>query len=230
MAGAVHRCHQDTTTNTWENFVGASVLPGAGTSKIPSLGWCGNTAKTDPLQPQLKTKGGRKVPDLTCKGNSNVPAPGPIIRAPTAPHAPSPIVRDAYCIILIGDDGCDESLAQDTATNIWSVARNFVDAGVYSVEVYSVEVASGNRDSTDTDTDTTNLNKTFLRALQPTDPDGVAQSLTLFPRHCQNRATHSRAPRRQRNARRPALLRLGTARSGGVGRTFGYQYAEGAPE
>ncbi|RPB04624.1 hypothetical protein L873DRAFT_1798981 [Choiromyces venosus 120613-1] len=55
-----------------------------------------------------------------------------------------------------------------------------------STGVYSGVVASGNHDSADT----TNLNKTFPRALQPTDPNGVAQFLTLFPGHYHGRATH----------------------------------------
>ncbi|KAJ5047682.1 uncharacterized protein L3040_003502 [Drepanopeziza brunnea f. sp. 'multigermtubi'] len=52
--------------------------------------------------------------------------------------------------------------------------------------VYSGIVANGNGDSSDL----TNLNATFLRGLQPTDAEGVAQFATLFPGHYTSRATH----------------------------------------
>lgn len=55
-----------------------------------------------------------------------------------------------------------------------------------STGVYSGVVASGNGDSSDT----SNINKTFLRGLQPTDADGVAAFETLFPGHYTSRATH----------------------------------------
>ncbi|KAL3424687.1 hypothetical protein PVAG01_03968 [Phlyctema vagabunda] len=55
-----------------------------------------------------------------------------------------------------------------------------------STGVYSGIVASGNGDSSDT----SNLDKTFLRGLQPTDDDGVAQFITTFPGHYTSRATH----------------------------------------
>lgn len=55
-----------------------------------------------------------------------------------------------------------------------------------STGVYSGVVASGNGDSSDL----TNIDKTFLRGLQPTDAEGVAQFTTLFPGHYTSRATH----------------------------------------
>jgi protocatechuate 3,4-dioxygenase beta subunit len=55
-----------------------------------------------------------------------------------------------------------------------------------STGVYSGIVASGNGDSSDA----TNINNTFLRGLQPTDWEGVAQFETLFPGHYTSRATH----------------------------------------
>lgn len=55
-----------------------------------------------------------------------------------------------------------------------------------STGVYSGIVASGNGDSSDT----ANINSTFLRGLQPTDDEGVAQFTTLFPGHYTSRATH----------------------------------------
>ncbi|KAK0122542.1 hypothetical protein ONS96_009584 [Cadophora gregata f. sp. sojae] len=55
-----------------------------------------------------------------------------------------------------------------------------------STGVYSGVVSSGNGDSSDT----TNLDATFLRGLQPTDDEGVAQFMTLFPGHYTSRATH----------------------------------------
>ncbi|KAI9149124.1 Catechol 1,2-dioxygenase 1 [Paramyrothecium foliicola] len=55
-----------------------------------------------------------------------------------------------------------------------------------STGVYSGVVANGNGDSSDT----TNINKTFLRGIQKTDSDGVAQFESLFPGHYTGRATH----------------------------------------
>lgn len=52
--------------------------------------------------------------------------------------------------------------------------------------VYSGIVASGNGDSSDS----TNIDKTFLRGIQETDDNGVAQFQTLFPGHYTSRATH----------------------------------------
>ncbi|OWY93800.1 hypothetical protein PHMEG_00036666 [Phytophthora megakarya] len=52
--------------------------------------------------------------------------------------------------------------------------------------VYSGIVASGNGDSSDT----TNVDKTFLRGLTPTDEDGVASYTSIFPGHYTSRATH----------------------------------------
>ncbi|KAG2783046.1 hypothetical protein Pcac1_g7363 [Phytophthora cactorum] len=52
--------------------------------------------------------------------------------------------------------------------------------------VYSGIVASGNGDSSDT----TNIDKTFLRGLTPTDEDGVASYTSIFPGHYTSRATH----------------------------------------
>ena len=55
-----------------------------------------------------------------------------------------------------------------------------------STGVYSGISAGGNGDSSDT----SNLNNTFLRGIQTTDADGVAQFESLFPGHYTSRATH----------------------------------------
>ncbi|KAF2445633.1 aromatic compound dioxygenase [Karstenula rhodostoma CBS 690.94] len=55
-----------------------------------------------------------------------------------------------------------------------------------STGVYSGVVASGNGDSSDE----SNINNTFLRGIQKTDADGVAQFETTFPGHYTSRATH----------------------------------------
>ena len=55
-----------------------------------------------------------------------------------------------------------------------------------STGVYSGVVANGNGDSDDD----SNINNTFLRGIQPTDSDGVAQFNSLFPGHYTGRATH----------------------------------------
>lgn len=55
-----------------------------------------------------------------------------------------------------------------------------------STGVYSGIAAGGNGDSSDL----SNLNATFLRGLQSTDAEGVAQFKTLFPGHYTSRATH----------------------------------------
>jgi hypothetical protein len=52
--------------------------------------------------------------------------------------------------------------------------------------VYSGIVASGNGDSSDA----TNVNNTFLRGVQPTDEDGVAQFYSIFPGHYTGRTPH----------------------------------------
>lgn len=55
-----------------------------------------------------------------------------------------------------------------------------------STGVYGGVVGSGNGN----EDDSTNINSTFLRGLQPTDADGVAQFKTIFPGHYSGRATH----------------------------------------
>jgi protocatechuate 3,4-dioxygenase beta subunit len=52
--------------------------------------------------------------------------------------------------------------------------------------VYGGVIGSGNGN----EDDTSKLNKTFLRGLQPTDGDGVAQFESIFPGHYAGRATH----------------------------------------
>lgn len=52
--------------------------------------------------------------------------------------------------------------------------------------VYSGVIADGNGDSSDA----TNLDNTFLRGVTPTDEDGVAQMIFIFPDHYVERATH----------------------------------------
>jgi len=58
-----------------------------------------------------------------------------------------------------------------------------------STGVYGGVIGSGNGN----EDDTSNLNNTFLRGLQMTDGDGVAQFLTIFPGHYAGRATHTHA-------------------------------------
>lgn len=55
-----------------------------------------------------------------------------------------------------------------------------------STGVYSGVVANGNGNSDDDN----NINQTFLRGIQRTDSDGVAQFQSLFPGHYTGRATH----------------------------------------
>lgn len=55
-----------------------------------------------------------------------------------------------------------------------------------STGVYSGIVASGNGESSDE----TNIDNTFLRGIQLTDTDGVAQFESVFPGHYTGRATH----------------------------------------
>ena len=55
-----------------------------------------------------------------------------------------------------------------------------------STGVYSGVNANGNGNSDDT----TNVDKTFLRGIQPSDDDGVVVFETLFPGHYEGRATH----------------------------------------
>ena len=55
-----------------------------------------------------------------------------------------------------------------------------------STGVYSGVAARGNGN----ENDTSNLNATWLRGIQPTDVNGVAQFVTTFPGHYTGRATH----------------------------------------
>jgi hypothetical protein len=55
-----------------------------------------------------------------------------------------------------------------------------------STGVYSGVVANGNGDSSDE----SNIDKTWLRGIQKTDSDGVAQFESTFPGHYTSRATH----------------------------------------
>lgn len=55
-----------------------------------------------------------------------------------------------------------------------------------STGVYSGVVANGNGNSDDED----NINRNFLRGIQQTNADGVAQFLSTFPGHYTGRATH----------------------------------------
>ena len=55
-----------------------------------------------------------------------------------------------------------------------------------STGVYSGVVANGNGDTSDL----SNINKTFLRGIQPSDADGVVTFDTIFPGHYSGRATH----------------------------------------
>lgn len=55
-----------------------------------------------------------------------------------------------------------------------------------STGVYSGVVAEGNGN----DNDTENINKTFLRGLQPTSEDGAAQFSSIFPGYYTDRAIH----------------------------------------
>ncbi|KAJ5683514.1 hypothetical protein N7462_006679 [Penicillium macrosclerotiorum] len=66
---------------------------------------------------------------------------------------------------------------QDLYWDVW----NCNSTGVYS-GVQSSMNGNGN--------DASNLDKTFLRGIQKTDSDGVAQFKTLFPGHYSGRATH----------------------------------------
>lgn len=52
--------------------------------------------------------------------------------------------------------------------------------------VYAGIIATGNGD----ENDATNINNTFLRGLQASDGDGVAQFHTIFPGHYDGRTTH----------------------------------------
>jgi protocatechuate 3,4-dioxygenase beta subunit len=83
--------------------------------------------------------------------------------------------------------------------------------------VYSGIVASGNGDSSDE----TNIDKTFLRGIQLTDSDGVAQFESIFPGHYTSRATHIHVMVHT-NATELANSTLGTASTTAshVGQTF----------
>jgi protocatechuate 3,4-dioxygenase beta subunit len=83
-----------------------------------------------------------------------------------------PIILDGQFIDI---NTCEP--IQDLYWDVW----NCNSTGVYS-GVQSSMNGNGN--------DATNLDKTFLRGIQKTDSDGVAQFKTLFPGHYAGRATH----------------------------------------
>jgi protocatechuate 3,4-dioxygenase beta subunit len=67
-------------------------------------------------------------------------------------------------------------------TNLYWDVWNCNSTGVYGG--VSASAQNGNAG------DTSNINKTFLRGLQPTDSEGVAQFTTIFPGHYSGRTTH----------------------------------------
>lgn len=93
----------------------------------------------------------------------------------------SDIVEDQQGIDLILDTQVIDMSTCDPVTNavveIWHCN---------STGVYSGIVASTNGNSADT----ANINSTFLRGLQATDAEGVAQFKTLFPGHYTSRSNH----------------------------------------
>lgn len=91
-------------------------------------------------------------------------------------------IRDGQAGIPIILDGqfIDINTCEPIKNLYWDV-WNCNATGVYSGVQSSM---NGNGD------DASNLNKTFLRGIQKTDSDGVAQFKTLFPGHYSGRATH----------------------------------------
>ena len=91
-------------------------------------------------------------------------------------------VRDGQAGIPLILDGqfIDINTCEPIENLYWDV-WNCNSTGVYS-GVQSSMNGNGN--------DTSNLDKTFLRGIQKTDADGVAQFKTLFPGHYSGRATH----------------------------------------
>uniref|UniRef100_H3H633 Intradiol ring-cleavage dioxygenases domain-containing protein n=1 Tax=Phytophthora ramorum TaxID=164328 RepID=H3H633_PHYRM len=78
-------------------------------------------------------------------------------------------------------------MARMSTTYEFTVEGLFVDFWhCNTTGAYSGIVASGNGDSSDA----TNVDKTFLRGLTPTDEDGVASYTSIFPGHYTSRATH----------------------------------------
>ncbi|RAK96858.1 intradiol ring-cleavage dioxygenase [Aspergillus ibericus CBS 121593] len=86
--------------------------------------------------------------------------------------------------------------------------------------VYSGVAASGNGDSSDT----SNLDATFLRGIQQTDSDGVAQFTSIFPGHYTSRATHihvlSHTPNDTTVLANNTLSGLSTTHANHVGQLF----------
>src|SRR5438045_1198956 len=86
-----------------------------------------------------------------------------------------------------------------------------------STGVYGGIVAPGNGDSSDA----SNIYKTFLRGIQPTDADGVAQFETLFPGHYAGRTTHIHVMVHQNSAVLPnSTLGIGSGVISHVGQLF----------
>ncbi|KAA8563727.1 hypothetical protein MFRU_024g00840 [Monilinia fructicola] len=91
------------------------------------------------------------------------------------------IVEDQEGVDLILDTQVIDMATCDPVTNAFVEIWHCNSTGVYSGIV-----ASTNGNSADA----TNINSTFLRGLQATDDEGVAQFQTLFPGHYTSRSNH----------------------------------------
>lgn len=98
---------------------------------------------------------------------------GELVRSDIRDGQPGiPLILDGQCIDI---NTCEP--IKDLYWDVWSCNATGVYSGVQSS-------MNGNGD------DASNLNKTFLRGIQKTDADGVAQFKTNFPGHYSGRATH----------------------------------------
>ncbi|KAF7932255.1 hypothetical protein BELL_0282g00050 [Botrytis elliptica] len=91
------------------------------------------------------------------------------------------IVEEQEGVDLILDTQVIDMSTCDPVTNAFVEIWHCNSTGVYSGIVAST---NGNA------ADTANINATFLRGLQPTDSEGVAQFQTLFPGHYTSRSNH----------------------------------------
>ncbi|KAI9741215.1 MAG: hypothetical protein M1834_002931 [Cirrosporium novae-zelandiae] len=135
------------------------------------------------------------VPEVTqgpyCKQYPESPSPQSKTNIPTLAPPPPPDVDGEF----IREDLREDQEGVDTYIDVQIIDTNTCEplTGAYidfwhanATGVYSGVVASGNGNSNDA----TNVNNTFLRGIQPTGDDGVAEFLTVFPGHYTSRATH----------------------------------------
>ncbi|KAL5363872.1 Intradiol ring-cleavage dioxygenase [Aspergillus floccosus] len=138
-----------------------------------SLNQCADKLRARGYEKQNVARRAQIVENLRRSKGLQTHVTGELIRTNIVDGEPGvPLYLD---IQMIDTNTCDP--ISDVYLDIWHCN---------STGVYSGVVANGNGNSNDE----TNLDATFLRGLQKTDADGIAQFQSIFPGHYTGRATH----------------------------------------